>query len=347
MSLVLAFPDWPEADRDLWQSLYLPSNPLDDGGALVHLRQTSRDTLMAHYGRWLKWLAEMDPGALTEPPVKRATAERLQSWLMDLAHTQPMTRLAFIGNTVRLLKAGDPAADWRQRDRLVKHLKLSAGRGDPRRKAGRVLDSGVLFAAGLQLATTTADGATSRPEELKHRRDGTMVAFLAILPIRLRAFCGLALDTSIFFAPGVITIALPPDLTKTGVPWETTAPPPLVPLLQRYHEEVRPALMAAGNSRHDMLWVNGTGGYYHDNYLSRRIGDITEGITGVRVSPHLFRDAAATTLSRRSPDAAKLISPVLAHSGTRTAEQHYIHAGTIDAGRGLAAVVQRVKGNGR
>ncbi len=51
----------------------------------------------------------------------------------------------------------------------------------------------------------------------------------------------------------------------------------------------------------------------------------------------------ATALTRLSPESARLIRPVLAHSGFRTAEQHYIHAQTIDAGRDYAAVVQRLK----
>ncbi|MDG1128829.1 MAG: hypothetical protein P8N68_06980, partial [Paracoccaceae bacterium] len=60
-------------------------------------------------------------------------------------------------------------------------------------------------------------------------------------------------------------------------------------------------------------------------------------------SAHLFRDAAATTLARISPESARLIRPVLAHSGSRTAERHYIHAQTIEAGRDYVAVVQRLK----
>lgn len=58
---------------------------------------------------------------------------------------------------------------------------------------------------------------------------------------------------------------------------------------------------------------------------------------------HAEDSAAATTLSRLSPESARLIGPVLAHSGSRTAERHYIHAQTIEPGRDYAAVVQRLK----
>ena len=60
-------------------------------------------------------------------------------------------------------------------------------------------------------------------------------------------------------------------------------------------------------------------------------------------SVHHAQDAAATTLSWISPESARLIGPVLAHSGSRTAERHYIHAQTIDAGRDYASLITRLK----
>jgi len=63
------------------------------------------------------------------------------------------------------------------------------------------------------------------------------------------------------------------------------------------------------------------------------------------IPAHFSRDAAATTLARLSPESARLIQPVLAHSSVTTAERHYIHAQTIDAGRDYASLVQRLKGD--
>ncbi|MBW4976192.1 hypothetical protein KZZ08_21450 [Roseovarius mucosus] len=63
------------------------------------------------------------------------------------------------------------------------------------------------------------------------------------------------------------------------------------------------------------------------------------------IPTHFSRDTAATTLARLSPESARLIQPVLAHSSAMTAERHYIHAQTIDAGRDYASLVQRLKGD--
>lgn len=58
---------------------------------------------------------------------------------------------------------------------------------------------------------------------------------------------------------------------------------------------------------------------------------------------HLFRACAAITLARLWSESARLICPILAHSGFWAAGSHYIHAQTIDAGRDYAAVVPRLK----
>jgi integrase len=141
-----------------------------------------------------------------------------------------------------------------------------------------------------------------------------------------------------------ILICLSEGMTKTGVPWEAAVPPRVEPLLRRYITEVRPSLMARGKRRHDRLWVCKKGEKFEENYLGQRIGGLTLALTGKRIPPHFFRDSAATTLARISPEAARLIRPVLAHSGFKTAERHYIHAQTIEAGRDYAEVVKKLKG---
>ncbi|MFH5776924.1 recombinase family protein [Paracoccus sp. NGMCC 1.201697] len=47
------------------------------------------------------------------------------------------------------------------------------------------------------------------------------------------------------------------------------------------------------------------------SYMGRRICDLTERMTGDRVRPHLFRDVAAATLARGSPEHARLGGPLL------------------------------------
>lgn len=101
--------------------------------------------------------------------------------------------------------------------------------------------------------------------------------------------------------------------------------------------------MLQRNQRHSYLWVNLRGARFDAIHMGNQIGAVTKCITCVRVPPHFFQDAAATTLSRLSPSAAKLIRPVLAHTSSKTAERHYIHAQTIDAGRDYAQLIKGKK----
>jgi len=329
----------------MWDALRKYAGPLDEPGGLAHLRQTTCDSLEARYVRWLKWIAIDDPAALSLQPSQRATVPRLQAWLVALSHTRPMSRLMYVDGVLRILREAAPEQDWSIQLRLLAHIKRTAGRGDPSRKNGRILSSTVLLEAGLRLATVTADDATTSLARMKHQRDGTMIALLAVMPMRRRSFCELALDQSIHVNATEIMISLSSNMTKTGVPWEAIVPQQVERVLRHYIDNVRPALLARGGQRHDILWVGKKGEILGMNYIGSLIGSLTLKLIGKRVPPHLFRDAAATTLARMSPENAQLIRPVLAHSGFRTAERHYIHARTIDAGRDYASLIKCLKGS--
>ncbi|WP_170765975.1 tyrosine-type recombinase/integrase [Ruegeria lacuscaerulensis] len=341
MSLVLPLANWPAQDRDMWDSLQKAAGPLDDCGALAHLRATSLKSLELRYARWLQWLTNTDMDAITLPPPQRATLPRLSAWLQDLSHTRPMTRLMFIDGVLRILSAADPTQDWSGQRRLKTGLKRAAGRGDRDRKLGRVLSSEVLFRAGMTLATDHAEAAPTPLRRLMHLRDGTMIAMLALMPMRRRAFAGLRIDVSLHVTPDAMSVALPGDLTKSGHPWEAEVPQSVEPLLRRYITEARPFFMERGQQHHDVLWVGKTGAPLKKDALSPRIAEQTLKLTGHRVPPHFFRDAAATTLARSSPEHARLIRPILAHTSFGTAERHYIHAQTIEAGRDYAALIKQ------
>lgn len=344
MRLAVKLNDWPATDQTMWQNLTRSGSPLDEEGCFAHLRQTSRATLCRHYGRWLAWLMDVEPEALCEAPPARCTIERLMRWKEAMSNLRPMTRLSLIGDTMRMLVAVDPQTDWLQHLQLKRHLKREAGRGDPTQKSGRILSSTVLFHAGLKHATLDAEVATTELERMKRQRNGTMVAMLSLVPMRRRAFAQLQIGSSLIISESRYTVALPGELTKNGLPWDVEVPATVEPLLRRYIEEVRPWLMAQRNHRHSFLWVNLRGAPFEANHLGNKIAQATTRLTGVRVPPHYFRDSAATTLSRMSPDASKLIRPVLAHTSSGTAERYYIHAQTIDAGRDYARLIKRIKG---
>ncbi len=106
-----------------------------------------------------------------------------------------------------------------------------------------------------------------------------------------------------------------------------------------YIEEVRPWLMQRRGERHQILWVGRMGKPLDYATIANTIPKVTKRELGVAVSPHLFRDAAATTLVRLSPKDTRSIRALLGHSSFETAERHYIHAMGIEAGRDYATVI--------
>lgn len=336
--------DWPAADRALWQTVTLPAaSPLDDAGRLSHLRPTSLGMMADACGCWIAWLVATEPEALAEPPIRRGTPERLRAWTGSSLRLAPMTRKLRLAGVLRLLMAAAPEADWTAQRRLLAHWTRLASRSHGGRKQGRILSSEVLLQAGLDLAGPGAEAASTPLRAQARRRDGLMVAFLALLPLRLTSLRTLELGRSVLRSNGRWVIAVEGERMKAGRPWEAALPPVLAEPFTRYVDEVRPWLMARGRAAHDVLWVGNNGQPYSGPRLHLRISDLTEALTGVRVSPHLFRDAAATTLARGSPAAARLIRPLLGHTSYATAERHYIHAQGIEAGRDYAAVLDRLR----
>lgn len=338
--------EWPAADQALWSSLTTPGDLLGDAGGLAHYRATSLEGLVKFYGRWLEWLVNADPAALDLPPADRTTPARLAGWIASLAHLAAPTRSTLVSGVLTVVKAARPGADWRLQTLQAKALQRAARKAPTPRKTGRILSSAVLLQAGRNSAGGQADAAGTPFKANMMRRDGTMIAFFAVLPIRLRAFSELELGKSVLVGSSEISVVLTPAMTKNGRPWETPVPDALEATLRHYIMEVRPWFLARSGQHHPFLWVGRTGTPLSYRTISNTIPTRTGRLLGVKVSPHLFRDAAAATLVRLSPDDTRLIRPLLAHSSDAIAERHYIHARSIEAGRDHARLIERLTGEG-
>lgn len=110
--------------------------------------------------------------------------------------------------------------------------------------------------------------------------------------------------------------------------------------MRLYLEEARPFFQARATENTNALWLADTGVPYSYGYIGRRIPLITERLIGVNVPPHFFRDAMVTTLARASPDFARGSKAILGHIDHRTAERHYNHARSVEAGREYASILQ-------
>ncbi|MDA8252036.1 MAG: hypothetical protein M0Z28_23125, partial [Rhodospirillales bacterium] len=54
---------------------------------------------------------------------------------------------------------------------------------------------------------------------------------------------------------------------------------------------------------------------------------------GERLTPHRFRDSAATFIAEEQPEHVQIIAALLGHATLRTSEMHYNQAGMLSAHR--------------
>lgn len=93
----------------------------------------------------------------------------------------------------------------------------------------------------------------------------------------------------------------------------------LLDIMTDYLDHVRPVLAARAQPRSRALWLSDHARSYGGTHLATRIRQITKNYVGERVTPHMFRDYAATTLAYDSPESAKLTRALLGQTTFRFA----------------------------
>jgi integrase len=193
-----------------------------------------------------------------------------------------------------------------------------------------------------------------------------MIAMLSYRPVRLKNFAGMRLGRHVRKVGGNWHILLAADEVKPGVPYQAIVPSALLPKLERYLSVHRPILLRGTRVRDptntkvcerekpnhlnlDAVWVSELGTQLDPHALACRIVRHTKAAFGRSISPHLFRDAVATSIAVDNPKHIGDASLVLGHAGHRTTQKHYNHARSLEASRRLATTLaglgERLKAN--
>jgi integrase/recombinase XerD len=204
----------------------------------------------------------------------------------------------------------------------------------------------------MEEAETASEWSARRPAVAY--RDGLMIALLAYRPIRRKNLAMMRLGRHLVKVTGCWQILFAAEETKSHVPYEAVLPSALTPRLERYLDVHRPVLMRGkqadnqanvlpAHSEHDALWVSQRGTQLSIAALAGRIAAHTKAAFGRRVSPHLFRDAAATSIAVDNPKYIGDASLVLGHADHRVTEKHYNHARSLEASRKHAATLAQLR----
>jgi integrase/recombinase XerD len=178
-------------------------------------------------------------------------------------------------------------------------------------------------------------------------RDGLLIAFLALQPLRLRNVAGLELGHSLIKVGDSWLITIPATGTKTHAPIEVPWPDVLLDSLEHYLAEIRPVLarrrrrspIPAGSE----LWISAEGRPLSQKRLSAAIALRTKAALGIRLTPHRFRDAAATTLAIEDPLHVRAAAPLLGHASLSTTERYFQKATSLQAQCAYAEAVTQIR----
>jgi integrase/recombinase XerD len=357
----LSIADWPARDRALWKKGVEPKGLFEGRGAGANWSEASRFKTASGYGCYLRWLAAHGLCDLKLSIADRVTRERVAAYVAELRPTRsPYTVLGRVRELLDAMRVMEPEADWDWLSELYRNL--SVGVRPVRDKLSRIRPIDELGGLGERLMKR-AEAAPGWPARRRADlfRDGLAIALLAYRPVRLKNLAMMRLGRHLVKVGGSWQMLFGAHETKTHVRYEGRVPSTLAPRLERYLDVHRPVLLRgkdvldrANNmplsgketSIHlevDAVWVSKVGTQIEKAVLSERIVRHTKAAFGRSVSPHLFRDCAATSIALDNPKHVGDASLVLGHVGHSMTEKHYIHAQSLEASRRHATTIARLR----
>jgi integrase/recombinase XerD len=222
----------------------------------------------------------------------------------------------------------DPERDWSWIYRMASLIPARHKPARPKRHC--LVHVERLLSLGLDLMAKAENEATTL-RRFKTYRDGLMIGLLASRQLRLRNLTGLILDQTLLQRGGVSWIQIPAGETKTRDPIELRWPDLLVPHIRTYLADHRPGIARLRRFRSDALWLSMHDSPMTDNAIYIRTTARTREGLGQPISPHLFRDCAATSVTIDDPAHVGIASRLLGHRTGSTTERYYNQARGVEA----------------
>jgi integrase/recombinase XerD len=340
--LSLRFEDWPASDQAMWRAAIAEGDILDGAGPGAHWAGATRNNTRKAYGYWLGWLAKHGFLDADVAPLDRVTPERVAAYVTDLqARVAASSVFAYILDLLRYVKRVAPERDWAWLSNIKNRLWARAS--PAKDKTSRIRPAAELFALGIELMHS-ATGFRSRYNRLAAEirfRDGLIIALLAARPIRLKNLTALEIGRHLVCIDGVYWLRLEAEEVKNAKHIEVSLPEALTPWLERYLASVRPRLLGAATS--NRLWVSCQGTPLFDGVIRHHVCKHTKAAFGVAISPHLFRDCAATSVAIEDPEHVRIAASILGHHSLATTQRYYDQSRMLDAGRHYQAALTALR----
>lgn len=333
--------DWPDVDRTAWQEACRPGDPLDDPGPLANRGPERTGKFRATYGRWLGFLVERGIDIREQTGLDQFARETVADFVRRLeADLAPCTVRTYLTELYTVARAMAPDREIDTLRGATRHIWRTAK--PVRDKRGRLVASRDLYESGFELMAR-AERRSTPLQAAGDFRDGLMIALLAARPVRRRNLAAIEIDRQLTRDGDCYWLSFAAEEIKTGRPLEFPLPRALTDPIETYLSRYRPYLAARDGRWKDdpgkAFWVSGDGSRLKPGRMHRRISNRTRERFGHPINPHLFRDAAATSIAIEDPAHVGIILAILGHSSIRTSETYYNQATGIEAARRYQSVI--------
>ena len=278
------------------------------------------------YSRWLGWLAKGDE--LSGSPAQRVTGTAVRAYIGEhfQAELSGYTIILYVSQLLAVIRILAPERDWDWLKAMVAYLWRSHPR--PREKLSHLIHPRVLLQSALAAMDQIIASKDAGDERAPYLRDLLCVAILACRPIRRRNVAMIEIGHHLIQRGERWYVQFEPEETKTRAPLQYELPAVLSPYIVTYLRQFRPRLL--GPKISSRLWVNRYGNPMDGMSIYRRVVRVTPDLCGKRLWPHLFRDSSATSLALDDPAHVGIITDVLGHGSSKTAQRHYDQARMIE-----------------
>ena len=335
--------EWPRSDREVLDDAFQASSDLlDVAGSLGHLSEPQKTAVYNAYGRWLGFLANVSADGDISSGLDHMSRDNLSAFIARLeSYLAPYSVANYVMQLATAVRAMNPEHEMEYLSNAARYLSRTAKPKHDKRK--RLKPTQELYELGfdrMQLAQVVMDPISAAAVF----RDGLMIAFLAARPVRLANLASIEINRHLERQGEEYWLIFPAKEVKTRRHLEFPLPRDLIEPLQVYLSRHRPILMTR-NGRwntgpHDGLWVSAHGSKLSAGRIEKLIGMRTHERFGHSINPHLFRDAAATSIAIEDPDHVGIVAAILGHSTFRTSERYYNQATSLEAARRFQAAIK-------
>jgi integrase/recombinase XerD len=346
--LIVPPASWPTDDRFRWERAIAGHGykGVDNPAACWSARR--RENVEDSYGRYLGWLKKLTGKLPGSSAVEHVTPKNIGIYVAYLRQTlAPWSVTTYFEGMKSFVAVTTPVKDidWMK----ARYGKMKARSISTRQKTAHLQHTADLVRFGLALmqeanAAIPPNGKVGVHTALKYQA-GFMIALLAIDPLRIRNFQDIEIGRSLVFEQKRYLLRFEADETKTGLKIELPLPAEFEPYLKTLLSTHRPVLTkrGVGKSLSNGLWIDFHGKKMNEPTLRETIKRWTKRKFGKHLWPHLFRDAAATSIAQDDPEHVGVITLLFSHTSIKMMKRHYDQSTSIQASREVAEIIHALR----